>query len=250
MSDEPYIKLVETFVNAANATSEQRDDQGTCYYLAQAADAANEIEDDISRRTAWSDVAKGAVDMQYPELSQPLARKLIRLDRKLGYTTWVLTDVLSYGSSLLLTRQHLEAEDVFLQVLDLALELESWQHAAAASSNYAAAIAQRGAMEEAQNRLESSLEYLDRQPSLDTEIRTRATLIEVRYARGEPPAMCFKMARALLNEHKTKITRVYRVILQRVLDQVLKSYFANNPNLQPLTWVGEHFPELMEATDD
>lgn len=247
MTDESYSKLAKTYLNAARESSMQRDDQGMRYHLAQAADAAGEIEDDTSRRFAWSIVAQHAVHVQYPELSQQLARKLIRLDRKLGNTHWVIIDVLSYGSSLHLTSQHLEAEDVCRQAFDLALEIESWQHAAAASSNYAAAVAARGALEEAQSWLERSLLYLEREPDLDTEIRTRAMLIQVRHARGESPAMCFKAARALIDEHKTKMNDVYRAVLQRALDPVLKSFFADKPDLQPPAWVDEHFPELMRG---
>lgn len=237
MSDESYIAHVETYLDAASETSKQYDDDGTRYHLSQAADAASEIKDDRTRRFAWSNVAKHAINVQYPELSQQLARKLIRLDRKLGQTSWVITDVLTYGSSLQLTRQHLEAEDVYRQAFDFALEIESWQHAAAASSNYAAAIAARGALKDAQDWLERSLKYLEREPDLDTEIRTRAMLIQVKHARGAPPAACFEEARSLLDEVKTKMASVHHVVLKRALDPVLKSYFGNNPNLTSIKWV-------------
>lgn len=250
MSDTSYMKLFHTYLNDAESSNEQRDDQATRYYLAQAAAAASEIVDDTSRRHALSSIAKHAVNMEYPELSQQLARQLIRLDRQLGRIGWVITDLLSYGSSLHHSRQHLEAEGVYLQAYDLALEIKSWQRAAAASTNYAAAIAARGALDEAQKWLESSLKYLHREPDLDTEVRTRVMLIQTMHIRGEKLATCFETTRELLNEHKNNISRVHRILIHGMMDPVLKSYFNENPDLEPQTWIRENFPELMEATDE
>lgn len=249
MRDESRIKLVEDYLAEAGAASKRRDSQGTRYHLAQARDAAGEIEDDRSRRFAWSSVAQNAVNVQYPELTQQLARKLIRLDRKLDCTHWVITDILSYGSSLHLSRQHLEAEEVYRQAFDLAMEIESWQQAAAASSNYAAAIAARGALEEAQDWLQRSLKYLAREPDLDTEVRTRAMLLRIRHASGAGPTVCLDEARSLLDEHNTEMTDGQRAVLRGALDPVLKSFFEKNPGLRPPAWVEEHFPELMEDPD-
>ena len=144
MSDEPWIKLVRSYLAGASDASRRYDTEAARYYLAQAADAAAEIDDDKKRRLALFIVAKGAVNVRDTELSQQLARKLIRLDRKLANPHWVIVDLLSYGSSLHQSLQHLEAEDVYRQAFDLALEIKSWQNAAAAGSNYAMAIAARG----------------------------------------------------------------------------------------------------------
>ncbi len=250
MRNPSFKMIVESNIIAASEANAQGDDPATRYYLAQAADAAGEIEDDRSRRTAWSVVAKHAINTEYPELSQQLARKLIRLDRKIGRISWVITDLLSYGSSLHLTGQHIEAEEVYRQAFDLAVEIESWQRAAAASTNYAAAIAMRGKLEEARRWLERSLEYLHREPNLDTEFRTRSMMIEVMHLSGEEPTRCFAAARKLIDDHKADLSRGYCVILQKMLDPILKSYFTDHPTLHPQRWIGEHFPELMEAGYD
>ena len=246
MGDTSPIERVESFLVEASATSRRHDPDATRYLLAQAADAAAGIEDDRSRRFALSSIAQHAVNVFYPELAQQLARQLIRLDRQLGCTSWVITDVLSYGSSMHLSRQHLEAEEAFRQAFDLALQIESWQQASAASSNYAAAIAARGALEEAEGWLRRSLECLAREPDLDTEIRTRAMLIQIRHALGESPASCLDQARSLIDERGAQMTDSHRGVLQAALEPVLASVFAANPELDPPAWVEQHFPELME----
>ena len=90
--------------------------------------------------------------------------------------------------------------------------------AAAASSNYAMAIAARGALHEAEVRLRQSLEYLVREPDLDTEIRTRAMLLRVSHARGQPPAACFQQARSLIDAHDRSMTANHRAVLRAALD--------------------------------
>ena len=246
MSDEPWIKLVRSYLAGASDASRRYDTEAARYYLAQAADAAAEIDDDKERRLAWSIVAKGAVNVRDTELSQQLARKLIRLDRKLANPRWVIVDLLSYGSSLHQSLQHLEAEDVYRQAFDLALEIKSWQNTAAAGSNYAMAIAARGDVKEARKWAQRALEQLEREPNADTELRTRAFLLRVGHAEGEPVAECLAKARSLVDQFAGRLTGGLCRVLQEALEPLLKSYFSENPGVDTREWVGEHFPELME----
>ncbi len=184
-----------------------------------------------------------------PELSGQLARKLISLDHKLGNTKYVITDVLSYGSSLHVHGQDLEAEAVFRQALDLSLEIESWQQAAAASSNLAMTVAARGELKEARAGLDRSLTWLAREPDRDTAIRTQGMIIGIMNAQGTPPVECFRHARHVIEMYRGDWDRSCSVVLGNALTPVLNRFFADNPALDSGDWVPRNFPELMEDPD-
>lgn len=246
MADEQIEKRVEDLVRECAERLKRNDKDGASYCLSQALDVAGEIENVETRRLSWSALAKHMINAKFPELANLAAKRLIPLDRRIGKTQYLITDLLSYGSSLHLSAQHAAAADIYRQALDLSLKTEAWHNAASASSNLAAALAALGDLQEARHLLDKSLEYLKRQPWTDTEIRTWAMVIGIMNQQGEPAQKCFDVARQVLDKYRPNMNSAFRSILQRALDPVLKKFFSDNPQIDPGQWVPSHFPELMD----
>lgn len=246
MRDDDLKQKIEACVQEAAEYLRHENTEAAREELYQAQDLAAEIENNEERRFAWSALAKHMINAQFADMANLLAKKLIALDRKLGNTRYLVTDLLTYGSSLHLSGQHPDAAGIYQEALDLSVETKAWHNAAAASSNYAAALAAQGKLDEARSWLDTSLDYLKRESNADTEIRTYGMIISIMERQQESSENCFKLARWVLDTYEEKMQAAHRMILRRALDPALKRFFAENRDLAPEDWVSLNFPELME----
>jgi len=202
------------------------------------------VQDLRERRNLLSEISEFFFNAGFDDLALMAVLDAIESDERLGLDRGLIKDGMTYANIHTRLKNLEQAEAQYRALMERGLKSGDYANAASASTNLAAILANHNYLEEAIQRLESSLEYLAAQSFPDTEIKTRLTLIQVFELQKSDPEHTFDAARALLDRFAEGLPPQYREVLVQSVESALKRYTQDRPDVDREAWKKRRFPEL------
>jgi tetratricopeptide (TPR) repeat protein len=192
-STAAYERAVDAAVEALR--NDRREEAGLLLWDAlQGLDA---VDDDDLRRSLAGRLGNVCWQVGFDDLALFALDVAIELGEQAGDARALENDRITLGNVHQRLGNLREAEAAFQLVEESAVPNGNYANAASVSTNLAGILAQEGYLADAAERLERSLEYVEREPFPDTELNTRFLLLQVLESMGESPARILDVAEPL-----------------------------------------------------
>ena len=209
-----------------------------------ALDAAETITDDRTRRDEISVLATMFASFGLNDLALVAAEEAVELDRSLKLDSQLPGDLLAVGNAHAQLENAGKAEAAYNEALSIAITSKQWADAASATTNLAGTAANSGQLDQAATLLQTSLDYLKREPFDETEINTRLTLLQVLELGGGDLELALNNAEILCNTYWQRVSPDARPMVTDFVGRMLQRYAEAHAEARDPAWVQRRFPTL------
>lgn len=208
-----------------------------------ALEAVDRVDQDRERRDLLTEIAELLLNAGFHDLALMAVLDAVELDDRLDLAGGKSRNLMTHANVHVRLGNLEQADATYRELIRRCTESGEYANAASASTNLAGLLANDGYTAEAVRLLEDSLDYLERRPFPDTEIKTRMTLINVLAVEAGDPDRIFAVARTLLDRYGAQLPGPYRDLLRQFLDGAVARRLEGTAT-DPDAFKHDRFPEL------
>lgn len=223
----------------------RKDEAGVHFWRALA--YVENVLDLKERRDLLSWLSNIFLGAGFEDLALMAVQDALEADNRLGNQRYQTSDSITYANIHHRLGNLRQAEKQNRWIIKSCLTSGDYSNAASASTNLAGILANDDYLEEADNLLEKSLEYLQKENFPDTEIKTRLLLVQILELQKGNPERTFSEIRTLLDRFISHIPPQYLDVLVRSIENGVKRYRLDHPDIVAEAWKRQKFPELYKS---